>query len=312
MMSMLPSTPTPATVPDVSGQTVLVDRRMSNSIRQRRRAGKVVSYILLSLFGLLFAFPLFWTASSSLQTWQELRSYIPHLIPENAQWSNYVQVFTLVPFARWMVNSFTIICINIPGTIITASFTAYAFARFNFKGKNVWFVLMLSTMMIPGIVIFIPQYLLWFNLKQVDTYIPLTLGSWLGGSAFMIFLLRQFILSIPRDLDEAAIVDGAGPLRILWQIIMPLMKPALTTVAILQFLGDWNDFFGPFIYINTMSKYTAAVGLRTFQTMPLETTDPRDHLLMAGAAIMTIPVLILFAAAQRYFVSGVVMTGLKL
>ncbi|MCL4505768.1 MAG: carbohydrate ABC transporter permease [Chloroflexi bacterium] len=280
--------------------------------QSRRLVGRIVSYVLMTLFGLLFAFPLIWTASSSLQTWQELRSYIPHLLPATPQWINYYQVFTLVPFARWMLNSATIVLINVPGTILTATLTAYAFARFNFFGKGVWFVLMLSTMMIPAIVTFIPQYLLFFNLKMVDTYVPLTIGSWLGGSAFMIFLLRQFIMTIPRDLDEAAIIDGAGPLRILWSVIMPLMKPALTTIAILQFLADWNDFFGPFIYLNTMSKYTAAVGLRTFQVMPLETTDPRDQLLMAGAAIMTIPVLLVFAAAQRYFVSGVVMSGLKL
>lgn len=301
-----------APIPDNLTQAAFSERGRDGSQRQRRLFGKIVSYVLLTLAGLMFAFPLFWTASSSLQTWQELRSYTPNLFPAEPQWGNYAQVFNLVPFARWMLNSFTIVFINIPGTILTATLTAYAFARFNFKFKNVWFVLMLSTMMIPGIVIFIPQYLLFFNLKLVDTYVPLTIGSWLGGSAFMIFLLRQFILSVPRDLDEAAIVDGAGPLRILFAIIMPLMKPALTTVAILQFLGDWNEFFGPFIYINSVIKYTAAVGLRTFQTMALELTDPRDHLLMAGAAIMTIPVLILFAVAQRYFVSGVVMSGLKL
>ena len=311
-MTTTPSNPALAGVPDVATQTALVERGGPGSTRQRRLIGRIVTYALLTLFGLLFAFPLFWTVSSSLQTWQELRSYVPHLLPEIPQWGNYLQVFNMVPFARWMLNSLTIVFINVPGTILTATLTAYAFARFNFAGKNVWFVLMLSTMMIPAIVTFIPQYLLFFNLKLVDTYVPLTIGTWLGGSAFMIFLLRQFIMSIPRDLDEAAIVDGAGPLRILWTIIMPLMKPALTTVAILQFLGDWNDFFGPFIYINSVSKYTAAVGLRTFQFMPLELTDPRDHLLMAGAAIMTIPVLALFAAAQRYFVSGVVMTGLKL
>jgi len=281
-----------------------------NSVR--RRWGKIINYVLLTIAGLFFAIPLFWTASSSLQTWLELRSYVPRILPAVPQWNNYVEVFTLVPFARWMLNSFTIVLINIPGTILTATLTAYAFARFDFAGKNFWFVLMLSTMMIPAIVTFIPQYLLFFNLKLVNTYIPLTIGSWLGGSAFMVFLLRQFILTIPRDLDEAAIVDGAGPFRILWTIIMPLLKPALVTVAILQFLGDWNDFFGPFIYINSAAKYTAAVGLHTFQTMALEVTEPRDHLLMAGAAIMTIPVLILFAAAQRYFVSGVVMSGLKL
>ena len=128
----------------------------------------------------------------------------------------------------------------------------------------------------------------------------------------MIFLLRQFIMSIPRDLDEAALIDGANPFQILWRIIMPLMKPALTTVAILQFLNDWNDFFAPFIYLNRIQLFTAAIGLRFFQYLPLETQDPRDHLLMAAAAIMTIPVITLFAFAQRYFISGVVLSGLKL
>ena len=312
-MAMLPPTTPGTTTVAVAPQAIIIEPpNTTATIHQRRTAGKIVSYVLMTVAGLFFAIPLFWTLSSSLQTWQELRSYVPHFLPEIPQWNNYTQVFTLVPFARWMLNSLTIVMINIPGTILTATLTAYAFARFNFAGKNVWFVLLLSTMMIPAIVTFIPQYLLFFNLKFIDTYIPLTIGSWLGGSAFMVFLLRQFIMTIPRDLDEAAIVDGANPLRILWSVIMPLMKPALVTVAILQFLADWNDFFGPFIYINTMLKYTAAVGLRTFQSMPLEVTDPRDHLLMAGAAIMTLPVLGLFAVAQRYFVSGVVMSGLKL
>lgn len=294
-----------------SSTTTVSASRASLRARRSHLIKKLLAYIVLTVFGLFFAFPLFWTASSSLQTWQELRSYTPHLLPETPQWSNYADVFRLVPFARWMLNSFTIVFITIPGTIFTATMTAYAFARFNFFGKNVWFILLLSTMMIPAIVTFIPQYLLFFNLKLIDTYVPLTIGAWLGGGAFMIFLLRQFIMSIPRDLDEAATIDGAGPFRVLWSVLVPLMKPALTTVAILQFLTDWNDFFGPFIYLNTMTRYTAAVGLRTFQNMALETTDPRDHLLMAGAAIMTIPVLILFAVAQRYFVSGVVLSGLK-
>ena len=147
---------------------------------------------------------------------------------------------------------------------------------------------------------------------MIDTYVPLTIGAWLGGGAFMVFLLRQFIMSIPRDLDEAATIDRANPLQILWRIIVPLMKPALTTVAILQFLRDWNEFFAPFIYINSSELYTVAVGMRTFQYMPMETSDPRDHLLMAAAAMMTLPVLLLFTLAQRYFVSGVVMSGLKL
>ncbi|RIK32938.1 MAG: sugar ABC transporter ATP-binding protein [Chloroflexi bacterium] len=305
-------TMTTTSTPAVAPQEVLVDRSVSTAARQRRAVGKVVSYVLLTIASLMFAFPLFWTVSSSLQTWQELRSYEPHLLPADPQWGNYAKVFDAAPFGWWMLNSFLIVAITIPGTIITATMTAYAFARFNFVGKNVWFILLLGTMMIPGVVTLIPQYLLWYRLKFIDTYVPLTIGAWLGGGAFMVFLLRQFIMSIPRDLDEAATIDGANPFQILWRVLAPLMKPALTTIAILTFLNDWNDFFGPFIYLNSALKYTAAVGMRYFQYIPLETTDPRDHLLMAAAAMMTVPVIALFAVAQRYFISGVVMSGLKL
>lgn len=298
--------------PRVAPPTVRLDHSLTNSVRQRRLIGKALTYLLLTLAGLMFSFPLFWTVSSSLQTWQELRSFTLHLLPSVPQWHNYADVFNAAPFARWIVNSFIIVMITIPGTIITATLTAYAFARFDFVGKQVWFILMLGTMMIPSTVTLIPQYLLWFKLKMINTYVPLTIGSWLGGSAFMVFMLRQFLLSIPRDLDEAATIDGANPFQILWRVLVPLMKPALTTVAILQFLGDWNAFFGPFIYLNREMLYTAAVGMRYFQFVPMETTDPRDHLLMAAAAIMSIPVLTLFAFAQRYFISGVVMSGLKL
>jgi multiple sugar transport system permease protein len=280
--------------------------------RRRRRINKFFTYLFLSLFGLAFAFPLFWLVSSSLQTWQELRSYTPHLLPSVPQWYNYVEVFERVPFARWMANSFIIIGIVIPGTVITATMSAYAFARFDFAGRDTWFIIMLSTMMIPGWVTMIPQYILFFNLKFIDTYIPLTIGAWLGGGAFTIFMLRQFLMSIPKDLDEAAFIDGADPFRILWQVLVPLMKPALTTVGILSFLGTWNNWFGPFIYLNNMKLFTASLGIRYFQLLPTETTDPKDHLLNAAAAIMTIPVLILFMCAQQYFVSGIVMSGLKM
>ena len=278
----------------------------------RSYTGKIITYIVLTIGGLIFSFPLFWTVSSSLQTWQELRSFTLHFLPEVPQWSNYQTVFTVVPFARWMANSFLLVAIMIPGTIITASLTAYAFARFDFFGKNVWFILMLGTMMIPTQVTLIPQYIFFFKLKLINTYVPLTIGAWLGGGAFMIFLLRQFIMSIPRDLDEAAVIDGASPITVLWKVLLPLMKPALTTVAILEFMNVWNEFFAPFIYLNRMELYPAAVGMRIFQGIPLENTEPRDHLLMAAAATMTLPVILLFIVAQRYFIQGVVLSGLKI
>ena len=297
----------------VSSRLATPRGQMAGSLaaRRRKQISRFLTYIFLSIFGLFFAFPLFWTISSSLQTWQELRSYIPHLLPSVPQWSNYARVFQIVPFHRWMLNSFIIIASAVPGAIITGVMVAYSFARFEFPERDVWFIIMLGTMMIPYYVTLIPQYILFFKLKLVNTYVPLTIGSWLGGGAFNIFLLRQFILSIPKDLDEAAIMDGAGPFRILWQVLAPLMRPALTTVAVLGFQSHWNNFFGPFIYLNDAELFTAAIGVRYFKIMPMEGNEPKDHLLMASAAIMTLPVLILFALAQRYFVSGVVMTGLK-
>ena len=284
----------------------------SRAARRGRIVSRIIVYIVLTVLGLIFSFPLFWTASSSLQTWQELRSYIPHLLPKAPQWGNYPDMFQMVPFARWMLNSMIIAAIAVPGALITATMAAYAFGRFDFVGRDVWFIIMLGTMMIPTQVTLIPQYVLFFKLKLTNTYVPLTIGSWLGGGAFTIFLLRQFIMSIPRDLDEAALIDGAGPLRILSQVLVPLMRPALTTVAILGFMGHWNSFFGPFIYLNKMELLTAAVGLRFFRTLYGESQRHTEHLLMAATATMTLPVLIVFAAAQQYFVAGVVMTGLKL
>ncbi|MFO7918980.1 MAG: carbohydrate ABC transporter permease [Anaerolineae bacterium] len=269
-------------------------------------------YALLTVGGLMFAFPLFWTFSSSLQTWHELRSYEPHLLPAVPQWQNYVDVFGDVPFGRWIGNSFLLIAIVVPGTLVTSTLAAYAFARFDFVGKDFWFILCLSTMMLPFYVTLIPQYILFFNLGLVNTYVPLTIGAWLGGGAFNIFLMRQFIMTIPRDLDEAAVIDGAGPFRILWQVLVPLLKPALITVGVLQFIGQWNNFFGPFIYLNDVALFPVAVGLNFFKNFAYEVLEPRDHLLMAGTALMTIPVITLFAVAQRYFIQGVVMTGLKL
>lgn len=284
----------------------------SAAARRWRILWRFFTYIVLTVLGLMFAFPLFWTVSSSLQTWQELISYIPHLLPSVPQWGNYPEMFQMVPFARWMLNSLIIVSIAVPGALITATMSAYAFARFRFAGRDVWFIIMLGTMMIPTQVTLIPQYVLFFKLKLCNTYVPLTIGSWLGGGAFTIFLLRQFIMSIPRDLDEAALIDGAGPFRILWQVLVPLMRPALITVAILGFMGHWNNFFGPFIYLNKTKLLTASVGLRFFRTLYGESTRHTEHLLMAATATMMVPVLIIFAAAQRYFVSGVVMTGLKL
>jgi multiple sugar transport system permease protein len=218
------------------------------------------------------------------------------------------------PFARWMLNSLTIISLAVPGELLTALLCAYGFSRFSFRARELWFIIMLGTMMIPFQVLLIPQYLLFHQLGWVNTYVPMILPAWLGGGPFAIFLLRQFIMSIPRDLDEAALIDGAGTLSILFRVLLPLMMPAMTTLAILSFLAHWNSFLAPLVYLQEYELFTAAVGLRFFQTamhggyFP----EPRDHLLMAASAMMAVPAILVFVVAQRHFVQGVVMTGLKM
>jgi multiple sugar transport system permease protein len=204
-----------------------------------------------------------------------------------------------------------IIAIAVPGGILSAVTVSYGFARFRFKGNNFWFMVMLGTMMLPYQVTLIPQYLLYHQLGWVNTYIPLTLPSWFGGGAFAIFLLRQFMMTLPRDLDEAALIDGASFVRIFWNILIPLCKPVLATLAVISIIGRWNDFLGPLIYLRSIEKFTIAVGLNAFRFMPDSAGEPMQHLLMAASVMSTAPLIVLFFSAQQYFVQGIALTGIK-
>ena len=197
--------------------------------------------------------------------------------------------------------------------MLSAAIVAYAFARFRFPGRDMLFMITLSTMMLPVEVTLIPLYLLFSKIGWLDSFKPLLVPSFFGGGAFLIFLLRQFIMSIPKDLDEAARIDGAGYLRIFFQIIMPLAVPALATAAILTFMGHWNDFLQPFLFLNTKSKYTLAVGIKYFQEVAgqVDSMEHRQNILMAASVMMTAPIILLFFVAQRYFVRGIVMSGIK-
>jgi ABC-type glycerol-3-phosphate transport system permease component len=274
--------------------------------------GEAAAYAALLLLGILMGFPFLWTITSSLKTPPETQFFPPLLFPAIPQWDNYGRVFAEQPIATWFLNSLIIAGIAIPGAIITATLVAYSFARFDYPGHDLLFMVLLSTMMIPYEVTLIPQYLAFAQIHWLNTFLPLTVPAWGGGGAFTIFLLRQFFLTIPRDLDDAASVDGATSLRVLWSIIVPLSRPALATAAILLFLNTWNDFLGPFIYLNDPNLFTMSVGLRFFQTVPETTGASKDNLLMAATVIMSLPAIVLFFAAQRYFVRGIVMTGLKL
>ena len=280
---------------------------------QREHAlSKAGAYVALLLLGLLMAFPFLWTITSSLKTAPETQSFPPLLFPAIPQWANYALVFAEQPIATWFLNSAFIAGVAIPGAVITGTLVAYSFARFSYPGRDLLFMVLLSTMLIPYEVTLIPQYLVFVQIHWVNTFLPLTVPAWGGGGAFNIFLLRQFFMTIPRDLDDAADVDGATSFQVLWNIIIPLSRPALATAAILLFLATWNDFLGPFIYLNDPTLFTMSVGLRFFQTVPESTGASKDNLLMAATVIMSIPAIALFFGAQRYFVRGIVMTGLKL
>ena len=277
----------------------------------QRRVNSTVIYTLMVLLAIIFMFPFFWTVSSSLKEPFELMTFPPTWLPATPQWGNYLRVIEKVPFLQWSLNTLFVVTISTLGSVFTASIVAYSFARFEYPGREVLFVITLATMMLPAQVTLIPQFILFNKLGWINTLYPLWVPFMFGGGAFFIFLLRQFFRTLPRELDEAALIDGASYWRIFISIMLPLAKPALATVAVISFIGHWNDFVNPLIYINSPEKFTLALGLNYFKNVPEGAGLPTQHLLMAASVMVIIPVLILFFAAQRYFVQGIVLSGIK-
>lgn len=279
----------------------------------RRAIGRGFLYVIAIVSSAIFMFPFVWTVLSSLKRSAELFLFPPTWLPESPQFSNYPKVFEIVSWSAWTWNSTLVASLATLGSVLTAALVGYSFARFRYPGRNPLFMLTLSTMMLPVEVTLIPLYLLFAKIGWMDSYKPLIVPSFFGGGAFLIFLMRQFFLSIPIDLDEAARIDGAGYLRIFWQILMPLSVPVTATAAVLTFMAEWNSFLHPFIFLNTKTKYTLAVGIRYFQSVAVVTddTEPKYHLLMAASVMMTLPIILLFFLAQRYLVQGIVMSGIK-
>jgi ABC-type glycerol-3-phosphate transport system permease component len=275
------------------------------------RLRRLAIYAFTIVFSVMFMFPFLWTLSSSLKSAQEIHAYPPTLIPHTIRWENFATTWTTVEFGPYFVNSVIVTGLSLLGGIPTGLLVAYGFARFRFPGREILFGLCLSTLLLPPEVTFIPLYIVFRNLGWIDTLAPLIVPSFLGGGAFTIFLLRQFILSLPYELDEAATIDGAGKLRILWSIIVPNSMPALATAAVFSFIAHWNEFFGPLIFLNTRKNFTIPLGLVTLRTYAGDPGEPKDHLLMAGSVIATIPIVVVFFLAQKYFVQGIVTSGLK-
>lgn len=290
--------------------------RRASSYTASRIGGRTLLYLVVFIGAVASMLPFFWTVVSSGKTINELYRYPPTFWPESPQFiANYIEVWTVVPFGRWLFNTAWVTFWALIGGTLSAAIVAYGFARFRFPGRDIFFFVTLGTMMLPVEVTLIPTYLLFNELRWLDTYYPLIIPAWFGGGAFNIFLMRQFILGIPFDLDEAARIDGANSWRILWQLILPLCKPALATLATLGFITHWNSFLGPLIFLKTESKYTVVVGLRYLQSAvaggSAVVSRPQDHLLMGAALMVALPCLILFFVGQKYFVQGIVTTGIK-
>lgn len=284
---------------------------VSMGMQFSQRLGRISLYAIALVTAIAFGLPFFWTVTSSLKSVSEIRQFPPTIFPHDIRWQNYSDVFTIAPFARFLWNTAVVTVLAMIGQILSAAAVAYGFARFRFPGRDTLFFLVLSTMMLPWQVTIVPTFLLFRYFDWINTFLPLTVPSYFGGGAFYIFLLRQFFMTIPRDLDEAAKLDGASSVRIFWNIILPLSGAAIATVAIFSFIQHWNEFIGPLIFLNSEEKFTVSIGLRYFIVNPFENDEPKDAILMAASLIVALPSLILFFVAQQYFVRGIVTTGLK-
>jgi ABC-type glycerol-3-phosphate transport system permease component len=296
-----------------TGQVVSSTMARATNVERRKgiQRGDVLVYVALVILAIVFFFPIFWTISSSLKAPYEILSYPPVIFPANPQWDNYNRVFLKAPFARWILNTVFVVGLGTIGAVLSSSLAAYSFARFRFRGRDFIFILTLGTLMLPAQVTLIPQYILWSKMGFVNSLYPLWVPYWFGGGAFNIFLLRQFIMTLPRELDEAALIDGANRFHIFRTIILPLCVPALATVVIISFLAGWDDYLTPLVYLNSQEMYTLALGLSFFRNYPETGGLPQQHLLMAASVMTTLPPVILFLAAQRYFVQGIVLSGIK-
>lgn len=294
--------------------TPLVDRSLTTRTAKRRQViGRVILYGVAISASLLFMLPFAWTVFSSLKSPSELYMFPPRWLPETPRFYNYVEVFEVAPFGRWLWNTVFVAVLATFGSVFSAALTGYSFARFRYPGRDLIFMLTLSTLMLPSEVTLIPLYLLFNKIKWLDSYLPLIVPSFFGGGAFLIFMMRQFFMTIPMDLDEAARIDGAGYLRIFSQILLPLSGPVLATAAVITFIADWNAFLFPYIILNDKAKFTIGIGIKYFQTIAsnIDSMEPRENLLMAASLMMTAPIIVLFFFAQRFFVRGIVMSGIK-
>ena len=264
-------------------------------------------YLVISVGAILILIPVAWMITTGLKEPHQAFIFPPEWIPSPIAWQNFSTALSTLPFHIFFVNSTIISLSTMLGAVISSAFVAYGFARFRFPGRDTLFVIVLATLILPVEVILIPLFILFKTLNWLDSFKPLIIPSFFGGGAFNIFLMRQFIMTVPRELDDAAKMDGCNSFKTWWKIILPLIKPALIAVAILTFTGHWNQFLEPLIFISSEVKHTVALGLMKFQGVYVT----QWNLVMAAATVAFLPPVVVFFVAQKYFIRGIVMTGMK-
>ncbi len=273
---------------------------------RRKGWNSAVTHLSLFVGSLFFVAPMLFMLSTSLKAMRQIARFPPEWIPDPFIWGNYPGVFDYAPMHKFFINTMIIVIPTIFGAVFTSALAAYAFARLRAPGKNALFFLVLSTLMLPSVVTLVPTYILFAKLHWVGTFRPLVIPA-LAGNAFNIFLLRQFFMTIPRELEDAALIDGCSRLRIFLRIILPLAKPVLATVTIFAFMGAWNDYLGPLIYLGNEDQYTLTLGLQAF----IQYHGAEWGMLMAASTMMVLPVILIFFFAQKNFIQGITLTGIK-
>lgn len=279
----------------------------------RRKLGRTGTYALFAVVTLVLIFPFVWMVSTSLKTDMQVIAWPPELFPNPFEWRNYSRMLSndKIPILTFARNSLIVTALAVTGQVLSCTLVGFAFARLYWFGRNLSFAVLLATMMLPTQVTIVPVFIMFTELGWVNTWLPLIVPSWFG-SAFFIFLARQFMLTLPRDLDDAARIDGCNTWQLYWQIILPLCKPLLATIAVFSFQGHWNEFFNPLIYITDLNQQLLSVGMTYLTTQAsIGPVSTPWNILMASSVLMTIPMVLVFFLAQRVFVKGVVFSGLK-
>ena len=297
------------TLSPLSGSGAPIRRRSTFRQRLRESGPSLAVHLTLSPMAIILLLPLAWMISTSLKDASGVFAFPPQWIPRPPRWENYVTAMTVLPFGRFFYNTSVITFGAMAGQLLSCSLVAYAFARLRWSGRYWLFLVVLSTMMLPNQVTLIPTFLIFRYLGWLDTFLPMIVPAFFGGGPFLIFLMRQFFMTISTELDDAARIDGASSFGIYWRIILPLAKPVMIAAGIFSFQSHWNDFIRPLVYLQSREKFTLSLALHAFNSDYGRGTD--WHLLMAASLVVMLPVILLFFVAQRYFIQGIVFSGVK-